>query len=632
MPDTTWKWEKTDPNRSGSSGDISKLFRHERIKNPGVLGLGAPPHSETLMAREVIQNSWDAATELQRRMENPPEFEIRFEFENLAGDRKRSFSDHLDLDGLAQRSEVVDRLDVGLTETDCLDGLHGDGELGVLVIEESGTTGMYGPWEGAKSKMYLALVSLGYTEKGEHAGGSYGYGKAGLIRGSAIRTVLAYSCFREQADEPGVTRRLLGMTYWGQHTIEETNYTGFARFGDQVDGHVKPFENEDADRVARALGLDLRDPANPYELGTTFVVVDPRVDPKALVTAIGRSWWPALEEGLFEVAVRNYDRNVLHPRPMQDEVLRSFMRAYRIASTPQDNAQALERQHSIMRSVDDEEYDLGRLGLVADTGTNGWSYADQLVSATDDEEIDHRSLVALTRSPRMIVEYWEAGRATPFVRGVFIASDEVDELLLMTEPKGHDSWQTYSQDGELDSHAAAVAETALKSIKYYVSKFRGQLKPAPRPREDVYLPVFDQFIRSVLSGSGRGWNPPVVDTRPVSIRLDYEPEAVDGDMVRVTGSAKYALSEHFQGEEADIEVSIRYRYIEDDRVGDHVPLDIREPDGFRALEGDEVKYLGSITRGEEVKFDFVSEPYVSSWSGRLYANAEVIPADEDVGE
>ena len=55
---------------------------------------------------------------------------------------------------------------------------------------------MGGPFTGTKSKMYLALVSIGFTVKHSGAGGSYGYGKAGLIRGSAIDTVVAYSCFR----------------------------------------------------------------------------------------------------------------------------------------------------------------------------------------------------------------------------------------------------------------------------------------------------------------------------------------------------------------------------------------------------------------------------------------------------
>ena len=83
---------------------------------------------------------------------------------------------------------------------------------------------MYGAFEGAKSKMFLALISVGYTVKGSGSGGSYGYGKAGLIAGSSTRTVYAYSCFAPQEDDvvdgKPVTRRFLGMSYWGQHSVE----------------------------------------------------------------------------------------------------------------------------------------------------------------------------------------------------------------------------------------------------------------------------------------------------------------------------------------------------------------------------------------------------------------------------
>ena len=104
--------------------------------------------------------------------------------------------------------------------------------------------------------------------KEEGSGGSYGYGKAGLIAGSAIRTVVAYTCFRERPDDPGVTRRLLGMTYWGQHEMGTDSFTGFARFGFYSDGWVRPFENDEADMVAKSLGIKLRDPGDLDDLGT----------------------------------------------------------------------------------------------------------------------------------------------------------------------------------------------------------------------------------------------------------------------------------------------------------------------------------------------------------------------------
>jgi hypothetical protein len=87
-----WDWEKTDVRHSGSSGDIAKLFKNEGIAHPGVMAKGAPPDEATLAAREIIQNSWDAARELQNDLTadgiEPPPFEIDFTFTEHLGDAK----------------------------------------------------------------------------------------------------------------------------------------------------------------------------------------------------------------------------------------------------------------------------------------------------------------------------------------------------------------------------------------------------------------------------------------------------------------------------------------------------------------------------------------------------------------
>lgn len=67
-----WVWEEFDPSRTSTSGDISKLFRNEPVKGPGVFALDPPPPNATVMAREVIQNSWDAALEAQAHSTSPP--------------------------------------------------------------------------------------------------------------------------------------------------------------------------------------------------------------------------------------------------------------------------------------------------------------------------------------------------------------------------------------------------------------------------------------------------------------------------------------------------------------------------------------------------------------------------------
>lgn len=75
---TIWTWEEVNPNHSGTSGDLAKMFRNEPVKAPGVFAKDQPSPEATVMAREVIQNAWDAALEFRADEEHPPP-----QFENV---------------------------------------------------------------------------------------------------------------------------------------------------------------------------------------------------------------------------------------------------------------------------------------------------------------------------------------------------------------------------------------------------------------------------------------------------------------------------------------------------------------------------------------------------------------------
>ncbi|MEP1123397.1 MAG: hypothetical protein ABJH68_05845 [Ilumatobacter sp.] len=626
-----WKWEQTDPDRSGSSGDLAKLFKNETVKNPGVFAATAPSEHATLMAREVIQNSSDAASELSDELgDDAPEFEITFEFESLTDEAKSSLVKALDLSSIAARgTNPADpgwRSRLGLDSDDLLDHLHDSAPLRTLKVVESGTTGMYGPFNGAKSKMYLALISLGYTAKASGAGGSYGYGKAGLIRGSAIRTVVAYSAFRERPDDPGVTRRLLGMTYWGQHDLDDLSYTGFARFGaEQVNGAIRPFENDDADSMAERLGIDLRCADDLEDLGTTFLLIEPTVEPDDLSVAVARNWWPALEDGRMTVMV-SADGRTSVPRPMKDPILKTFVDAYHLAATDQDNAKPNQYRQSFRRgSFGERTLKLGSLGLVAETG--GWSYES---GADEPDDVQHRSLVALVRGPRMVVEYLDAGQARPFVRGAFIADDEVDELLRQTEPKAHDSWQTRIEEAGSDPDAPRVADAVINRVRDHVRKFRDQLRPATRPAEDVRLPELERLFGRIFSSSSSNSSGPPQSERPFSIVVEERLEHVGDGLIRVKARIGFALSPHFGDPEEVVDVSLSYRFVEEGGNGEEAELDVVAPEGFEARDEKPYVYRGALTH-DRVVFEFASVPYPADWTGRIKGDVEFTSEKESVG-
>lgn len=637
-----WIWEETDPRRSGGAGDLAKLFRNESIAAPGVLAIDPPSDSASLLSREVIQNSWDAAAELAAdlagRGEPAPRFGIRFDFGSTAGPERTRVMEALDLPGLSAQLKGAasegQLAALGLARSSALTAIEGPGEpLRYLKISESGTTGMYGPFESANSKMFLALVSLGYTVKGPGSGGSYGYGKAGLIAGSATRTVVAYSCFEPRADDRDgddfVTRRLMGMTYWGQHSIGSKSFTGFARLGDDQGGWARPLVNEAADELATALGLSLRDATNLEDLGTTFLLLDPVIEPDDLRNAIERNWWAAIEEGRFTPLITELQEDgttrTIVPRPKKNPALASFVRAYEIATTPQDNDVPEEHGADLGElpgALDSRK--IGKIGLVADL--DGWSYSADL-NTGEGAQVEQSSLVALLRGPLMTVEYFRprGTRRPPYVRGVFVADGEIDDLLRQAEPKAHDQWVTsLDRLGEdVDNKAPRVAAEVLKAVAARTRKFQDRLKPPPPDASNIRLDVLADLFKGLARGdSGVPPLPPPDGDRDLSIGISsfQEPDE-SNERLRVQGKVKVRLSDKFdKADRVVARVRVTYRFMEDERAGEHCPLTFSGAFG----DADEDGWMEMIVGRENTEFGFVSDYYALDWSGRLAVSAEVV--------
>lgn len=651
-----WRWERIDPGRTGASGDLAKIFKNDPVKSPGVFAPPRAPAPEAaLLVREVIQNSWDAALESREGASWPtgaPPFKLRFRFDSVSGKQRDAIVEHLGLQELAFRARFVGaRRSLGLSESDCLASLDGDDELSLLYITEEAAGGMHGPWNGDDSKLYLALCSIGITPDTQERGGSYGYGKAGLIRGSRIRSVIAYTCFAERREtDTGVTRRLLGMTYWGQHKLGDVSYTGSARFDSpdpkSPDINGLPFINEAADRIAERLGMPIRSPGVPADLGTTILLLQPTVRAGDLVAATERYWWPALMEPSlrFNVEVVDETGRIHHPKPNSNEDLRPFITAYEGAMMNQDNSRDNLRVKSF-RAVG-EYPDPGTLGIVADNP--GWSYPQYTDS---DSDVDHKSLIALVRKPRMVVEYYEAGRIAPYVRGTFVASDSINEPLRLTEPKSHDAWQTTSASGDIPHDYAELSRTVLQRIEMHVNRFRRDLKPKPKPAEDLRLPEFDRIMRRLLAGSAPGATPPLVDKRPLSIRPGGRIKAAADGRLYLQGTAEIEFSEHYHAENngqvngrdenegseesktaneegEEVEVSIRYRFVEDNALGEYVELEVESPHGFNRHPDRADTFRGRLKPGIVAEFQYLSDEYDSSWTGKLSVDAELISAED----
>jgi hypothetical protein len=128
----------------------------------------------------------------------------------------------------------------------------------------------------------------------------------------------------------------------------------------------------------------------------------------------------------------------------------------------------------------------------------------------------NRSLVALMRSPLMVVGYAPTPSANPPVVGVFVAHDATNENLRRVEPPEHDKWQQQNVGGLNASRAdLEMARAARTEREQAVLALR-----APDP-EPVY--GIDAFAKHF----------PAVDVKVAKPKPPRPPRSVKQRLVRV---------------------------------------------------------------------------------------------------
>lgn len=607
------EWIFQEPPEYGGGdlkGDVVKMFRGELRSLPGFLGARQPGASATLFIRELIQNSMDAHFEWAKGHPSSNRLELELMFNELSGKELERFTTATDLSALLDRANSPD-VDgkLGLTEECWLGNANVNLPLKVLRVSERGTTGMYGPWRRSDAnvrKMVAALLEFGNNEKPIDAGGSYGFGKIGLVKASRARIVIAYTCYESPAPDNGATRRLYGVAYWGQHKLRRKEYTGFAGFGMPVAdpgaaaaGLTEPFINEVADEIAESLGLDVRSVGGEPGCGTSFIIIDPDFDAAELKNAIEIYWWPALLRNHLWTTVIGSDGIELPPRPKIDPDLKPFTEALEYAegkTKPPSSRPCRAEQFKYLGKT------LGNLGMVIDDSPGSWSYSD---------DPNESSMAALVRKTGLVIKYETTSTALPKVRGVFSASDEVNDILRLSEPKAHDEWVDMKDSDipeESRKFAKKVKEDVRKGLRDFAAKF------APRPdRPAAILKHFNTYF----SGLKPGVTPPRPSSRdPWEIAFGEIDLESSGSGTTVCQTAEVGISLKNGVDPVDVVVEFGFGAIEGDGRFNKLLLGCGVtaiPAGFDLIEPASNAYRGVLDSAHTKTFGLKSSEYSSDW-------------------
>jgi hypothetical protein len=601
---------------------------------PGTMESGPSVHAE-IFSREYIQNSWDSIQTKMGKLGDGSDAapQLHFRFVELSGKSADSFSKNFGLTDHISRLAYMKANSPNQFQDNRLgDSPFVSGDLShirLLIAVEHVGNGMPGRWttlgmkEVPPSLLKYALVqSSTGKEAGSSSGGSWGHGKRAIAAASSIRVLGTYTCHPfEPGDDPGVTRRFLGTTYWRRHESENRVHRGLGLAGtlsqdDSGKGgqwsSFEPFTNESADAFVSELqvpGLNIRDVANVDDHGSTYFFLEPSFTAAELAWAIERNWWPLLIDRKLPITVTDFDGSEIPINPSGRQELIPFTRAFEVARKsvlPKDEYEQTSELKAKSRNV-------GPLAVAADLSQEGWSY--EVVEGGTNLDI-----IALVRND-MVIAYQQfplknPSKVPPFIRGVLIVDREspASVSLKMTEGHLHNAWRT-DKSSVGDSQNAEFAKSVLEKVNEKVREFRSKIRPKTE-KGSVDIRTFREIF-----GAGKGGVTPTGEPGKNKVQRDFtiqglahsvvDYDATDPTRLWLRSTAQIGVRKNHDKEAIPARISLGWAVLEDSPVREDELLgEILENPSEFVRQGNFL--FGTLTK-TPVTFTWTSKLFVSDW-------------------
>jgi hypothetical protein len=257
-----------------------------------------------------------------------------------------------------------------------------------------------------------------------------------------------------------------------------------------------------------------------------------------------------------------------------------------------------------------------------------------------------KSLVATMRLHRMVITYLDVGSGSPFLRGAFIADQEVNNSLRLTEPAEHDKWlRTASTDHRGSREDIDLAKLVKSEIDKAAVDFRRN-RTVDKPSERNSTPGFSSFIG--VPGGAKGLGPKKkkkkkkeVKPRDIHIHLVHPTDFSEVERptrrpgqsagsLQALATVEFSLTPTSKLSRSDVEFIVRARVVEESGTGSPLSLDVSAPAGFRCHEDGSkgtARYRAELVKGTPQRLTIVTREYSDEWTVDLVFDALVLDAE-----
>lgn len=495
-----------------------------------------------------------------------------------------------------------------------------------LFVEDFNTVGLGGASRAdvprTEADNFVRLCrNIGDTQQETERGGTFGFGKAVYWSNSSVHLVAFYSRFEATERTDGARSRFIAAGWFEDHEFEGRRYTGRAWFGSlESSPHgqlVMPIVDDEADDMASRLGFRPR--PGRQSTGTSMLLVGAQNADRGFLSdlrdAVEKHYWPRILDEKLNVSMYYGDEKVESPDLNSRVDLEPYINAYRLANDRNLNTDELppeahrEDLTYSPREKGTPDYDLGRVTVfMGSAGVPGKQGSGSLVEEPG---------VALMRSPRMVVRYYSTRGFPELPYGaVFIASDQVEDILRRSEPPAHDNWSASST--ELDSVESRVVSNVLSKIRQSVTRFLDSFVE-DRSKGATTCEQISREMGRYLKVGGGGTTPGSSE-RFVGIQFASQPHripSVDGEVHRVGATVqvvvtseqvrRYKKERGFAPESLRIRVDLRPVMERGQHLRRMLPVDVLKDSGGAGVREDDSLLL-PVDGPVSYRLQIVSEP------------------------
>ncbi len=419
-------------------------------------------------AREIIQNSCDACIEDFTQM--------RIESLELNSELKETIYEVLGIEEF-----IKPRIKETLTEFPDHEQLNN-----VLLVEDSNTWGLTEDDTNSftTSRFWKFFFDTGGNEESNDLGGSYGYGKAVYTDNSSIRTIIVYSCSKN--NDGNYSTKLMGITKTASYEFDSKRYTGFIYHSkDYFDEVYHPIRDKEADELAIKLGFKKRE-CSEIGSGTSIAIIGLKDNPDEFITNLKKSiemyWWKKLVEKELFVEFIYINKTTSYADPETNNFLLPYLDSYEILKKRRSDSSLGNKIYNktLNKKLGNINFNPGQLVL-------------QEVSPGTEQEFNVNlpliNSVALFRKSGMVIKYLKPGLLNndTFITGVFEADEKLNKLLRSSEPANHWGWNPNSPRIE-DLNEYTVLGFSLDSARNFITKLEGNISQHYRTFQSTLVP------------------------------------------------------------------------------------------------------------------------------------------------